>query len=125
MATRKVARKVERRKHVRKEVLDTFQVFISIPKLGPQKIYLKDLSKGGISFSSELKSELDEKQKYNIFFHINPSLKLPLQVEIKNISKSRSASVRVGCQFFKTTSSGAYKSYLKFIDLLDNLRKYL
>lgn len=114
----------ERRKHARRDVLETFHVFLVIPKVGPQKIYLRDLSEGGMALVAEAEDPLKLQDVVSCFLHINPNLKLPLSFKVTHVKVDADGTKRLGCEF-DDTSSKAYKAYVKFLDLLDELSAFL
>lgn len=115
--------KAERRKSERREVLETFHVFLVIPKGGLHKIYLKDVSEGGLSFLAPVPEEFPEGRVFEAHFYINPTLRLPLRMRVAHVQGSGD-SARVGCQFSET-SSRAYKAYARFLGLLEDLRPFV
>lgn len=117
-------KELERRKHARREVLETFHVFVVIPKVGPQKLYLADLSEGGFAMNADEDAHLKAQDAYSGFFYINPSLKLPLSFKVAHIAPQADGAQRIGCEFNDPTSK-AYKSYVKFLHLLDDLAAFL
>lgn len=114
---------IERRKHARKEVLETFHVFLVIPKYGLRRLHLRDVSEGGVSFAAEPGDNFPQGTQIDCLFYINPSLKLPLSIRVAHVTNDES-SKRVGCEF-ADTSSKAYKSFVKFLGLLDELAAFL
>lgn len=76
----------ERRKTKRILVQDIFAVFIVIPnKHGMAKIYLKDLSKGGLRFETELEQNFTANQSLDIRFYTNPSMYWTLQGRVARV----------------------------------------
>ena len=109
----------ERRKAERKQVLDSFQVFLTFPGKSQRRIVLKDLNALGFGFLSEGADYFEEAEKLDCFFHINPGLKLPLQIQIAHTQDGFT-----GCEITEKTNV-AYKTYLKFAALLDDLSAFL
>lgn len=118
-----MSEKTERRLSARKEVLETFQVFLVIPQKGLRKIYLKDVSEGGMGFISEPMDHFKSGDIIDCYFYINPSLRLPLSFKVAHVSASEEAP-RVGCQF-NDKSTKAYKTFVSFMRLLDELSAFL
>ncbi|MBI3544745.1 MAG: PilZ domain-containing protein [Deltaproteobacteria bacterium] len=109
----------ERRKHARKDVLDTFHVFIAIPKKGSRKIYLKDVSEGGVGLQADPEDDFKSGETFKCEFYINPSLKLPLELKVCRVDPGK-----VGCEL-ASTAGNAYKAYVAFISLLDQLAEFV
>lgn len=109
----------ERRKAERTEVLDSFQVFLTFPGKGHRRITLSDLNALGFGFKNEPVDYFSEGDAMDCFFHINPGLKLPLQIRI-----AYSREGRTGIEITEKASS-AYKTYVKFANLLDELIPFL
>ena len=109
----------ERRKAERRQVLDSFQVFLTFPGKSQRRIVIKDLNALGFGFLSETVDYLEEASVLDCFFHINPGLKFPLQVKIAHTKEGFT-----GCEITEKTNV-AYKTYLKFVALLDDLAAFL
>ena len=113
----------ERRRTERKEVLETFHVFLVIPHIGLRKIYLKDVSEGGLGFIAESSDKFKKHEIIECFFYLNPSLRLPLKIKVMHVSEENGES-RIGCEFSET-SSRAYKAFAAFLGLLDDLAAFV
>lgn len=111
--------KVERRRSERKEVLETFHVFLVVPKMGMRKIYLKDVSTGGMGIQVEPGDRFTPGDVLPCEFYINPSLKLPLSLRVAHVLDEK-----VGCEF-SDTSSRSYKAYAAFVNMLDQLAEFV
>ena len=109
----------ERRRGNRREVLETFHVFLVIPKIGLRKLYLKDLSEFGVGFLPDEYDLFKEGSCYDAEIYINPSLKLPLPIKIARVTKDL-----IGCEFTDTNSK-AYAALVKFVVLLDELSTFV
>ena len=117
-------KKEERRTNPRKEVLDSFHMFIVIPKFGLHKIYLYDIAENGLSFLSDEKFK--ENASLDVFFHINPNLRLPLSLNVLHVQKHNDKENKIGCELNTTgTSKPAFEAYLSFLKLLDQLPLFL
>ena|ERR1700733_12459257 len=109
----------ERRRTPRKDVLDTFQVFVAVKKKGLRKIYLRDVSEGGLGLHIEPDDGFKSAEVVECEFHINPGLKLPLKIRVAHLSPNFA-----GCEFVET-SGQAYKAYKAFIAMLDQLAQFV
>lgn len=118
----------ERRRSVRKAVLETFHVFLVIPKRGVRKIYLKDVSAGGIGFYAEEDDRFEDGEVLECHFYINPSLRLPMTLRVAHVfNDGKSGDERqrkVGCEFLET-GSHPHKAYVSFLALLDQLAAFI
>lgn len=127
-ASSKESSGIERRKERRTDVLETFSVFLVIPAKGDHKIYLRDVSAGGLGFYAEATDAFVSGETVAAFFHINPALKLPLTLKIVHALKEENENglvrIKIGCEFGDTSSKG-YKAYTTFIDLLDQLSEFV
>jgi hypothetical protein len=115
---------IDRRKSTRKEVLETFHVFLVIPSKGLRKLHLKDVSTGGLGFQAEVGDRFESGAVFDCFFYINPSLKLPLQLKVAHVSDSVDGITRIGCELQDRTSKG-YKAFASFIGMLDEFASFI
>ena len=114
---------IERRRSERKEVLETFHVFLVVPEVGLRKMYLKDVSEHGLGFYGEPEDKFHKGVLVDCFFYIHPSLKLPLTFKVAHITEEEGRK-RIGCEFHDK-SSKAYKAFVAFMLLLDDLSEFL
>lgn len=111
--------KGERRRSTRRDVLQTFHVFLVIQTKGARKIYLRDVSEGGLGIVSDPADSFTQGEILPCEFHINPTLKLPLKIKIVRVVEGT-----VGCELTDTASK-SYKAYATFIAFLDQLSEFL
>jgi len=111
--------KTEERVAVRRDILDTFRIFLTMPHLGLRKITICDLSLMGISFESEPGMELVEGSALKCYLHLNESIRIPLMVNIVHIADD-CGYTRAGCEIIDKQSS-AYNAYGNFVELLMSL----
>ncbi|MBI2605830.1 MAG: PilZ domain-containing protein [Deltaproteobacteria bacterium] len=109
----------ERRRSERKRVIENMMVFLTIPKLGAGKIYLKDVSAEGLGFFMDASAGIRDGHSYEGHFHLNAAVKLPLKFRVVH-TEDRTA----GCEI-TDRSSKAYQVYVKFVELLDDLVEFL
>lgn len=109
----------ERRIHERRQVLDTFHVFLASPALGDRKIYLRDVSINGFGFHCDSTVQLKRGQKIMFHFHLNARLFLPLQTRVAHVELGSA-----GCEILPA-SKKPHEIYKQFIALLDSLAKYV
>lgn len=98
----------ERRTSIRKQVLQTFHVFIVINKAGSRKIYLKDISEGGVAFFSDAVDNFHDGSTFDCSFFVNPSLHIPLKMKVAHAGHQV-----IGCEITDRSSEG-YKAYQVF-----------
>lgn len=77
----------ERRRHKRRVILDTFHVYLSIPKVGPQKFYLRDIGEGGMAILTESLTGFRKGATLDCLFFINPGLFLKLRIRAVHTMK--------------------------------------
>ncbi len=117
----------ERRKSPRRPIVETFSLFVVVPRKGDFRLKLHDASDHGIGFDVDMEGEeigeenfpLQPGESLDVQFYLNPSLFLPLQVKITRIEK-REGVRRVGGEI-QNIKSKEYKAFLAFINMLDSL----
>jgi hypothetical protein len=115
----------ERRKAERKPVLETFNLFVSIPRKGPYRLRLHDLSDLGVGFDFDTDGEslaefpLKTGDALEIHLYFNQSLYLPLTVTVARL-ETKDGVRRVGAEY-KEKRSKAHKALISFIGVLDGL----
>jgi hypothetical protein len=117
----------ERRRAQRRSILESFSVFVVVPKKGIHRLPLRDLSPLGIGFDLDVEGEspesfqLKEKAQLELQFFLNQSLYLPLLVEVKRIeTDSKTGLRRVGGEFLDTTAPG-HRALVAFVEMLDRI----
>jgi hypothetical protein len=116
---------VERRKARRRPILETFSVFVAIPKKGIHRLEVHDLSESGMGFDLDIEGEdpshfpVKEGDTIDLRFYVNPSLFIPLSIQIARIEDHQQKR-RVGAEFQDQTSS-SYRAFLAFMHLLDQI----
>lgn len=111
--------KTEERVSVRRDILETFRIFLTMPHRGARKITICDLSRNGISFESEPGMELTAGSTLKCYLHLNESIRIPLMITIKHLADD-CGSTRAGCEISDRKSS-AYRAYNNFVELLMSL----
>lgn len=86
MATPKNVKKEsgeERRRARRTIIQESFNLFLVIPEsLGMARIYMRDISKLGLSFRSEIALNLQLGQELNTRVYLNPAFYLPVNCRV-------------------------------------------
>jgi hypothetical protein len=92
MATPKQSKKEsgeERRRARRTVIQESFNLFLVIPEsLGMARIYMRDISKLGLSFRCELPLDLKMGQELSSRVYLNPAFFLPIDCRVVRISGS-------------------------------------
>lgn len=110
---------IEQRDKKRKEMLKNFQVFITMPHIGNDEFYLRDISHNGLSFYSEPTFTFKENGDINIYLYINRNIKIPLLIKIINVIHDGDG-YKVGCLINKEKSK-KFISYNHFVNLFYSL----
>jgi len=114
--------KVEERVSVRRDILETFQIFLTMPHLGSQRIVISDLSLTGIAFIADPGMQFKEGSILECYLHLNKSIRIPLTVTVIHLQDD-SGFTKAGCGITGTESS-AYKAYSNFVQLLISLTEF-
>jgi hypothetical protein len=117
--------KVDRRKTERRPILNTFSIFLAIPKKGLHRLEVHDISESGMGFDLDIEGEepsrfpVAEGNTIDLRFYINPSLYIPLSIQVTRIEDHHSKR-RIGAEF-QEKSSESYQAFLSFLSLLDKI----
>jgi hypothetical protein len=115
----------ERRQAKRRPILDTFSLYIVIPKRGVHRLEVHDLSENGMGFDIDIEGEessffpIHEGDSIDLRFYLNSSLYIPLSVQVIRV-EDHQRKRHIGAQFQEKDSSN-YSAYLSFIQLLDQI----
>lgn len=121
MAVKNVADKNNEREFIRKDILDSFQIFMTIPYFGTQKISIMDMSMKGLSFRAEPGMIIKEGGNLDCYLYLNSSIRIPLQLSIVHKIDNCGIS-RAGCEISETENS-SYRAYAAFISMMHALEK--
>ncbi len=113
--------KNDEREFVRKDILDSFQIFITIPSFGSQKVLIMDISMKGLSFRAEPGIKIKEGTLLDCYLYLNTNIRIPLQITVVHIIDD-CGICRAGCEITERNSS-SYTAYSKFIELMHSLEK--
>lgn len=114
--------KTEERISVRRDILETFRIFLTMPHLGSRKIIISDLSRNGISFESEPGMKLSESSSLECYLHLNESIRIPLSIKVVHMADD-CGYMRAGCEITDKKSS-AFRAYSNFVELLMSLTEF-
>ena len=114
----------DRRKSKRREILEHFSFYIQIPKLGPARHRVHDVSELGIGFIIEslgvFKLAMDEKCELHLY--LNQSLYLPLKIQVMR-QEEHGETQHIGAVFLDTQSN-QYQTFLSLVKFLDQLSEF-
>lgn len=112
---------VERRKFIRRPIVDAFQVFAVLPSQGDHRIRLHDISEKSVAFDLEaLLKPVKVGEKLTLDLHFNTRLSIPLCFRVARVDSTTPGMTRVGCELQDTKSVEA-RAYVHFVSLLDAL----
>lgn len=111
----------ERRRAKRLPILETFSLFCSVPKLGPVRQSVSDVSElgMGIVVSDDVPAEgLDADKVFEVQMFLNPSLSIPLKARVVRTVRIDGIGTQVGLEFVDRKSPGfrAVSAFLKMLD---------
>lgn len=119
--------KHERRRAQRFPVLETFSLFGVIPKKGPYRLRIHDLSEIGVRFDLDIENEVaplelkvDEVLEFH--FYLNQSLYLPLRIKIVRTLVEKKIRI-VGAEFsdLKLPEQNAVTHFAKMLEALSDV----
>jgi hypothetical protein len=119
---------MDRRKHRRRPILDSFSVFAVAPSLGPMRLKLIDVSEMGVGLEfGEESVGLSIPQvgtKIGILLYLNPSLFLPLDLEVVRLDSGK--TTRLGAVILNPTTPGvlAVHAFLQMIDRISEVAQF-
>jgi hypothetical protein len=114
---------IDRRRHFRRSVLDTFHVFLCVQQHGLAKFYLRDISESGFAFEVERLEDFVKNKTYDCRFFINSGLSLELKFRVAHVQPNAdSETVKIGAELVGLESA-TKKAYGLFVKLLDELGK--
>lgn len=122
---------IERRKHRRRPILETFSFFVVVPKKGFHRLAVADVSDSGIGFDFDIGGESAEDfpvvagEEMAIQFYLNQSLFIPLTVRVMRVDDSQVIR-RVGAEFVDTGSreNKALQALLSMIDEISEVVQF-
>jgi hypothetical protein len=93
----------ERRRARRTVIQESFNLFLVIPEaLGMVRIYMRDLSKLGLSFRTEMETGLKQGQELKARIYINPAFFLPVECKVVRLGNAE-----IGVEFTKADHPSA------------------
>jgi hypothetical protein len=124
MSPKTPASGIERRKARRRPILDTFSLFVVLPKKGGHRLKVNDLSDSGISFDFDTEAEeasgspLKSGETLETHFYLNQSLFIPLSVRIVRL-EDRNEVRRVGAELL--AKGAGFEPVQAFLTMLDKV----
>lgn len=116
---------VERRKAKRRPVLESFSLFVVVPKKGGARLKIHDLSELGVGFNIDIEGEdpdvfpVKQGETLAMRLYLNQTLYVPVSVKVARITESAEGR-RVGAEFTERQSPGA-KAIGSFVQMLDGI----
>lgn len=108
--------RAEEREFIRRDILDSFKIYMMMPYLGSQRISIFNVSMKGLSFMAEPGMSINEGMVLDCYFYLNINIRIPLQVKVVHIADDCGIT-KAGCEII-SVDSVSYKAYSKFIELL-------
>lgn len=127
---------IERRRTRRRPIIETFSMFCVVPKKGPYRLAIHDVSDQGIGFDLDMEGEdtqdfaLKLGEQLEVHLYLNQSLYLPLSVKVARIEERN----REGAEQGKARYIGAeldlqdpvhagFAAFLKMLDAIADVAK--
>src|SRR5688572_993344 len=113
----------DRRRSKRRPILDTFSLFVVLPKKGAHRLAVHDVSELGLRFDLNLEGEeaaefpITNGERLELHFYLNQSLFLPLPVQIVRV-ESGGPVIRAGAEIVDAAAP-ASQGYQAFLAMLD------
>ena len=102
----------ERRRARRTLVQESFNLFLVIPEVhGMVRIYMRDISKVGLCFRTEMEGDFRSGQKFKARMYLNPAFYLPLECKVIRVSGGE-----VAVEFPETGAGQAIAKLQEFFD---------
>lgn len=118
----------EKRKAPRLRILDTFSVFVSVPKKSPARLIVHNVSASGISMNVDVEGEPSDTfpiqvgEKLPIDLFLNPTLSIPLTVQVMRLDDRQGEIRAIGAEIVVEESPG-FSALQGFVKLIDELAK--
>jgi hypothetical protein len=115
----------ERRRARRRPIINTFSLFVNVPKKGVHRLKVHDVSELGIGFDLDTEGESAEDypvaagDTVDIRFYLNQSLFIPLSLEVIRVG-AQGGVRRVGAEFRDKKDPG-YQALASFLKMLDGI----
>jgi c-di-GMP-binding flagellar brake protein YcgR len=116
----------ERRRSKRMDILASFSLYVVVPKKGPHRLPVHDLSDGGVGFDLDIEEEegdanlfpVQSGSELELHLYLNQSLYIPLRVIIRRLQEAKRGVRRIGAEFPDRQAHG-HMALLAFLDMLD------
>lgn len=116
--------KIERRRANRQNILDSFSVFIVVPKKGPHRLKVHNVSTVGIAFDLDIEGEpsdqfpLQTGESLDGQLYLNQSLFVPLQLKITRLSRNDGVR-QVGADVTNDKEGKSYQAFKSFVNMIE------
>ena len=115
----------ERRRSRRQPILDSFSLFVVVPRKGIHRLPIHDLSAEGIGFDLDTEGEspsdfpVKQGETLEIRLYLNQSLFLTMEAKVMR-SQEKNLIRRIGAEF--TNRSGKnFKAFQSFLKMLEDI----
>lgn len=115
----------ERRRTRRRPILETFSIFIVIPKKGLHRLEVQNISEDGMGFDLDVEGESPHNSPIKIGdtvdfrFYLNQSLFIPLSIQVVRVEEHHTGR-RIGAEFQDKSTPG-YKAFLSLLHFFDHV----
>jgi len=112
----------ERRKAKRRPILESFSLFVVIPKKGSHRLPVHDVSDLGMRFDVEFEGEeatVATGETIDLQLYLNQGLYLPLSLQVVRLEKTDTGR-RVGAEF-RDHNSKSYQAFQGFLKMVDGI----
>jgi hypothetical protein len=115
----------ERRRSRRQPILDSFSLFLVVPKKGIHRLPINDVSAEGIGFDLDTEGEspadfpIKVGESLEILLYLNQSLYLPLEVKVVR-SIEKNLIRKIGAEF-GSRSGKSFKAFQSFLRMLEDI----
>lgn len=119
----------ERRGARRRPILDSFSCFVVVPKKGPHRLTVYDLSDTGVGFDFDIEGEnaadfpVKAGETHELHFYLNQSLYVPLTIRVMRMDDSKVIR-RIGAEFVTSgnaRSASGVNAVLAFLRMIDEI----
>jgi hypothetical protein len=115
----------ERRRSKRMDILSTFSLYVVVPRKGPHRLPVHDLSDRGIGFDFDIEEEdganffpVELGRELELHLYLNQSLYIPLKIVTRRLQETKRGVRLVGAEF-PERHLPSHMALLAFLDMLE------